>query len=84
MNSVLQLKGRFESRRANPPNGPSYPKGLVVKDTDFDSLGCQLEGLQSFWRGQPDIGGVLVSVYYKRIIAKSNLHSLFQPEDFVA
>ncbi len=72
MNSVLQLKGRFESRRANPPNGPSYPKDLMVKDTDFDSLGCQLEGLQSFWRGQPDIGGVLVSVYYKRIIAKSN------------
>ena len=72
MNSVLLLKGRFESRKANRPNGPSFPKDLRIVDSDFVPLCDQLEKLLSFWGEQPDIGGVLVSVYYKRIVAKSN------------
>ena len=72
MNTVLQLKGRFESRKANSPNGPNFPKNLEINDTEFSVLGNQLKKLRSFWLGQPDIGGVLVCVYYKRIIAKSN------------
>ena len=72
MNSVLQLKGRFESRKANPPNGPSHPVGLHIQAEDLVPLCDQLKELQAFWRGQPDIGGVLVNVYYKRIVAKSN------------
>ena len=72
MNSVLQLTGRFESRKANPPNGPSYPVGLHIQAEDLVPLCDQLKELQAFWRGQPDIGGVLINVYYKRIVAKSN------------
>ena len=49
MNSVLQLKGRFESRKANPPNGPSYPVGLHIQAEDLvplcdfaDDMRCQV------------------------------------------
>lgn len=72
MNSMLLLKGRLESRRANPPAGPHFPKTFQIKDTAFAPLCAQLEELQTFWKTQPDIGGVLVSVYYKDVIAKSN------------
>ena len=43
MNSVLQLKGRFESRKANPPNGPSYPVGLHIQAEDLVPLCDQLK-----------------------------------------
>lgn len=72
MNSMLLLKGRLDSRKGNPPVGPNFPASFQLREADFSVLCGQLEGLRDFWRNQPDIGGVLVSVYYKDIIAKSN------------
>ena len=73
MNNVLQLKGTFQHRKnSSKPGPPSLPKGTSVQAEHLATLLEQLERIEVFWKENSFINGALVSVYYKRVIAKSN------------
>ncbi|MDO4265514.1 MAG: S8 family peptidase [Eubacteriales bacterium] len=73
MNSILQLKGRFE-QRANPsrPGLPHLPKGKSVSAAHLRELSSQMKRILEYWETNTVIQGALVSVHYKHIVAKSN------------
>lgn len=73
MNNILQLKGRFEKRPNNSkPGSPKLPKGKVVKSEHLREIAQQINKIMAYWQNNTDIGGALVSVHYKTIVAKSN------------
>ena len=73
MNNVLQLKGNFQHRKNPSKPGPAnLPKGASVRAEHLAILLRQLEQIEVFWKDNDSINGALVSVYYKRVIAKSN------------
>ena len=73
MNNILQLKGRFEQRPNNSkPGPPKLPKGKAVESSHLVELAEQLTRILMYWQINTDIGGALVSVHYKHIVAKSN------------
>lgn len=73
MNSILQLKGRFEQRsNRSRPGSPKLPKGKSVSASHLRELEKQLERILVYWTENKDIRGALVSVHYKHIVAKSN------------
>lgn len=73
MNSILQLKGRFEQRsNRSRPGSPKLPKGKSVSSLHLIELLEQLKRILKYWEGNTDINGALVSVHYKHIVAKSN------------
>lgn len=73
MNNILQLKGRFYSNNSKNKPGPiSLPKNAEVEADHIIELKQQLQDILEYWRGDNIIGGALLSVYYKRIVAKSN------------
>ena len=73
MNSILQLKGRFEQRsNGSRPGSPNLPKGKSVSASHLYELAKQLNIILDYWTKNTDIKGALVSVHYKHIVAKSN------------
>ena len=73
MNNILQLKGKFQQRKNVSGFGPvNLPKGSKVTVQHIEELKCQLQNLEKYWKKEQTIGGVLVSVHYKSIVAKSN------------
>ena len=73
MNSILHLKGQFKHRKNPSVFGPvNLPKDSVVTAEHIEDLKTQLENLESYWHTDRRIGGALISVHYKRIVAKSN------------
>lgn len=73
MNHILQLKGQFQQRENTSSRGPvNLPKGSKVTADHIASMKQQLENLDIYWQKERTIGGVLVSVHYKCIVAKSN------------
>jgi len=73
MNNILQLKGRFDQRpNGTKPRSPKLPKGKTVEAKHLRDLANQLSKILAYWKGNTDIGGALVSVHYKHIVAKSN------------
>lgn len=73
MNNILQLKGRFAQRpNTSQPGFPKLPKGKNVEAVHIKSIIQQLTAILSYWKKNTDIGGALVSVHYKHIVAKSN------------
>lgn len=74
MNNVLELKGRFQSRENTSKPGPlNLPKGQIVTIAHLEDLKRQLFNILKFWEeNHKRIGGALVSVHYKQVVAKSN------------
>ena len=73
MNSILQLKGRFDSKKnSSKPGAPQLPKRAKVSSKHLYALRDQLKEICSYWNKDTRIGGALVSVHYTRIVAKSN------------
>jgi len=73
MNSILQLKGRFEQRpNSSRPGSPKLPKGKSVSSLHLIELSNELKRILKYWESNTDINGALVSVHYKHIVAKSN------------
>ena len=73
MNNILHLKGQFKHRKNPNVFGPTnLPKDSVVTAEHIEELKMQLENLESYWHTDRRIGGALISVHYKRIVAKSN------------
>ena len=71
MNSILQLKGRFEQRsNRSRPGSPKLPKGKSVSASHLRELEKQLERILVYWTENKDIRGALVSVHYKHITVR--------------
>lgn len=73
MNSILQLKGQFQSQPNPLGFGPTnIPVGTFVDGSHLETLRSQLNSILNFWEKDTSIKGALVSVYYHRVVAKSN------------
>ncbi len=73
MNSILQLKGRFEKRKNEAGFGsPKLPANKKVTSEHMRELKDQLTEVKSYWEKNREIKGALVSVHYIRIVAKRN------------
>lgn len=73
MHNILQLKGRFESRKnLSKPGAPKLPKGKMVTSKHLMQLKQQLIDIYAYWEDNKQIGGALVSVHYTHVVAKSN------------
>ena len=73
MNNILQLKGQFQKRKAPRGFGPTnLPKGKSVSADHVLKLKSQLEEIVAFWKQDNTINGALVSVHYRKVVAKSN------------
>lgn len=74
MNNILQLKGQFQKRQNTSTFGPTnLPKKAVVTSDHIEELIQQLQEILVYWEDkQAMIGGALVSVQYKHVVAKSN------------
>lgn len=73
MNDILQLKGQFQHRKNSAGFGPvNLPAGAKVPAAHVAHLKEQLQAIAEYWEKDRTIGGALVSVYYNRVIAKSN------------
>lgn len=74
MNNILQLKGQFQKRKApNSSFGPiNLPKGKSVSAEHVLKLRKQLQDIVLYWEQEMTINGALVSVHYRKVVAKSN------------
>ena len=82
MNSILQLKGRFDHKpNGSKPSSPKLPKSKSVSAAHLIDLSCQLQNILKYWKANKDINGALVSVHYKHIVAKSNRLKIFLSEN---
>ena len=73
MNNILQLKGQFQKRKAPSGFGPTnLPKGKTVSVDHVLKLKKQLQDIILFWNQEKTINGALVSVHYRKVVAKSN------------
>lgn len=73
MNSVLHLKGQFEYQsNPNKPGPKNLPMRAEVKVEHLKNLKEQLERILLKWQHDTRLGGALVSVHYKDVVAKSN------------
>ena len=73
MNSVLHLKGQFEYQpNQNRPAAKNLPVRAEVKVEHLKALKVQLERILLKWQQDTRLGGALISVHYKDVVAKSN------------
>ena len=73
MNNILQLKGKFYPRKNTAAFGPmNLPKDASVKSEHIRDLREQLEHILQRWEQDDLIGGALVNVQYRCVVAKSN------------
>ena len=85
MNNVLELKGNsfIQAPRTGSPSGPAMNGKKIVTSYHLKKLQEQIEQIKKFWQNEKKIfDGVLISVYYNKIVAKSNrISSLLKGED---
>ena len=74
MNNLLELKGRFEqaSRSIDGFGAPNLPAGQSVGVSKLQDLLKNLKDLKEYWRGKNLLPGVIISVHYIKVAAKSN------------
>ena len=75
MNTVLELKGkRFvqESKKGNG-GGAAINSKVVVANNHVKKLQSKLQSLREFWMNEDKpFSGILISVHYNKIVAKTN------------
>ena len=85
MNNVLELKGkRFVQASKNiNGGGPSMNSKVVVTGRQIRRLIDKLQQIYEFWRKENrPFDGILISVYYNKIVAKTNrISGIFRGED---
>lgn len=75
MNNVLELKGkRFvqESKKGNG-GGAAINSKVIVTNNHVKKLQSKLQSLREFWMNEDKpFSGILISVHYNKIVAKTN------------
>ena len=72
MNNLLQLKGQFQTKAAGRPGSPQLPKNGEVTAKHLLDLRQQLVEIKEYWQNKQIPFDLLISVYYKKVTAKSN------------
>ena len=85
MNDVLELKGKrfVQASKAGNGGGPSINSKKTVTSEQLFQLREQVSRIRKFWQQEKrTFDGVLISVYYNKIVAKSNrIAGLFRGKD---
>lgn len=75
MNNVLELKGKrfIQASRNSNGSGIAMNSRKVVTCKQLIKLKSKLEQINAFWRSEKKLfNGILISVHYNKIVAKSN------------
>lgn len=74
MNNILTLKGNkfIQANRQNPTMAITLPTGAIIDLSKLKNIHQSLIKVRDFWQGNTIIHGILIGVYYDRIVAKSN------------
>lgn len=91
MHELLELKGQLESKKRTGIPGPSQlPKPSVVSADKIKKLITELREIDIYWSQDKYISSALITVYYNKIVAKSNrIKKLFSqrsndnPNDYI-
>lgn len=85
MNNVLELKGqRFvQASKGGSGGGPAMNSKVIVTSQQLLKLKDKILQIQKYWNSEnKPFNGVLISVYYNKIVAKSNrISGLFKGEN---
>lgn len=85
MNNVLELKGKrfVQASKQGQSGGATMNSKKTVLSKHLIALKSQLLDIKEFWRLEKrPFSGVLVSVYYNKVVAKSNrIAGLFKGKD---
>lgn len=85
MNNVLELRGKrfVQSPRTSSGGGPSMNGKEIVTSEKLNRLRLKIEQIKSFWfQETKPFDGILISVYYNKIAAKSNrINGIFKGKD---
>ncbi|HGW2907292.1 S8 family peptidase [Enterococcus faecalis] len=74
-NNILELRGKrfVQASRLGKPNGASMNSQRCVTVARLELLKSEIEQIKEFWlKEKKPFSGVLISVYYCKIVAKSN------------
>lgn len=84
-NNILELRGNpFTQASKSVYGGGIYMNSHVVVTVEYlENLKSQLSKIKEFWKKEPKFfNGILISVYYNKIVAKSNrIVALFKKEN---
>lgn len=72
MNELLLMRGTFEGKGANQPGAVELPAHCIVKAEEPRKLADDIDAIISFWDDETIDIDPLISVYYKKVVAKSN------------
>lgn len=73
MNTLLTLRGKSFTPKSSKGRGSiTIPADSIVTLNHLNELYTSLERVKEYWSNNTIIDGVLVSVYYNRVLAKSN------------
>ncbi|MGU8155363.1 S8 family peptidase [Clostridium perfringens] len=75
MNNVLELKGKrfVQASKSGNGGGISMNSKKTVSSQHLTRIKSQIEQIKEFWKKeQKPFEGVIISVYYNKIVAKSN------------
>lgn len=75
MNNVLELKGKrfVQASKSNKGGGPAMNSKKVVTSEQLLKLEAKIDQIKEFWKNEKrPFSGILISVYYNKIVAKSN------------
>lgn len=73
MNEILQLKGTLQQKsNSSAPGFPELPASQIVYLEDMQRLKSSLEHVRKVWEEDMLLDKPLVSVNYKKVVAKSN------------
>lgn len=85
MNNVLELRGKrfVQASKSGNRGGIAMNSKKVVTSELLDRLGTKIDQIKQFWENEEKpFDGVLVSVYYNKIVAKSNrISGLFKGKE---
>ena len=75
MNNVLELKGKrfVQASKSGNGGGPAMNSKVIVTFQQIQSLISKLNQIHEFWlKESRPFQGILISVYYNKIVAKTN------------
>lgn len=85
MNNVLELKGKrfIQASRTGSGGGATMNSRTFVTSEQLMSLSLKLTEIRKFWQQENrPFTGILISVYYNKIVAKSNrISGLFKAKE---